>query len=82
MFRHGYWGRDSEEERSLLRSLDIEVDLEREKRYDAIYDALQINPDLKLSKLDQVLPLPPAELPPWSGVQDAVEPESYNNPTY
>jgi hypothetical protein len=47
-----------------------------------IYDALEINPDLKLSRLDQVLPLPPAQLPPWSGVEDAVTPESYDKPTY
>lgn len=82
MFNQGYWDRDSDEERDILRPLGIKVDAERERRYDAIYDALKINPDLKLSKLDQVLPLPPAELPPWSGVQDAVEPQSYNNPTY
>lgn len=58
------------------------IDAERERRYDAIYDTLQINPDLKLSRLDQVLPLPPAPLPKWSGVDSAVEPESNGRPTY
>jgi hypothetical protein len=29
-----------------------------------------------------VLPLPPAKLPKWSGVEDAVEPESDGPPTY
>ena len=82
MFNQGYWVRNSDEEKDALRPLGIKVDAERERRYEAIYDALEINPDLKLSRLDQVLPLPPAKLPPWSGVEDAVEPESYDKPTY
>lgn len=82
LFRHGYWHSDSGEERAALRPLGIEVDLERERRYDAIYDTLKINPDLKLNRLDQVLPLPPAKLPAWSGVDDAVGPESTAPPTY
>ena len=67
------------EARKVWRS---KIDAERERRYDAIYDALKINPDLKLSRLDQVLPLPPAPLPKWSGVDSAVEPESNGRPTY
>lgn len=82
IFNQGYWAVNSDKEREALRPLGITVDAERERRYDAIYDALQINPDLKLSRLDQVLPLPPAELPPWSGIQDAVEPESHDKPAY
>ena len=82
MFRHGYWGKDSDEEKDLLRTLGIGVDPERKRRYSAIYDALEINPDLKLSRLDLILPLPPAQLPPWSKVEDAVTPESYDKPTY
>ena len=58
------------------------IDAERERRYDAIYDTLQINPNLKRSRLDQVLPLPPAPLPNLSGVDSAVEPESNGRPTY
>jgi len=57
MFRLGYWLNDSDEEKAILRPLGIGVDPERERRYEAIYDALQVNPDLKLSRLDQVLPL-------------------------
>lgn len=82
MFNQGYWARNSEKEKDALRPLGIKVDAERERRYEAIYDALEINPDLKLSRLDQVLPLPPAPLPKWSGVDSAVEPESNGRPTY
>ncbi|NRR34414.1 sel1 repeat family protein [Oxalobacteraceae bacterium] len=71
-----------DDERKSLQQLGIKADLERKSRYNAIYDALQINPDLKLSRLDQVLPLPPAKLPEWSGVEDAVTPESTGSPTY
>lgn len=82
LFNQGYWARDSDEEKEALKLLGIKVDAERERRYDAIYDALQINPDLKLSRLDLVLPLPPAKLPAWAGVDDAVTPESTDRPTY
>ena len=82
LFRHGAWAINSDEEKKSLRLLGVGVDPEREKRYTAIYDALQINPDLQLSRLDQVLPLPPAKLPPWSGVEDAVTLESNDTPTY
>lgn len=82
MFNQGYWARNSDNEKDALRPLGIKVDAERERRYEAIYDALEINPDLKLSRLDQVLPLPPAPLPKWSGVDGAVEPESNGRPTY
>jgi TPR repeat protein len=82
IFKNGYWDSDTNEEKNILRPLGIRVDAERERRYEAIYDALEINPDLKLSRLDQVHPLPPAKLPPWSGVDSAVEPESNGRPTY
>ncbi|WP_295991119.1 DUF6396 domain-containing protein [Rugamonas sp.] len=82
MFNDGYWDKGSDEEKAILRPLGIVVDSERESRYQAIYDALEINPDLKLGRLDQVLPLPPAQLPAWSGVGDAVTPESNDRPTY
>lgn len=81
-FLHGDWRSDSDEEEDLLKSLGIGVDPERKKRYEAISDALKINPDLKLPRLDEVLPLPPAQLPPWTGVASAVEPESNAPPTY
>ncbi|APA71620.1 hypothetical protein YQ44_21875 [Janthinobacterium sp. 1_2014MBL_MicDiv] len=82
LFMRGHWPNPLDEEVKILQKFSIARDTERENRYNAIYDALGINPDLKLSRLDQVLPLPPAKLPPWSGVEDAVEPESYDKPTY
>ncbi len=82
MFDQGYWSRDSDQEREVLSPLGITIDREREKRYEAIYDALRINPDLKFGRLELVLPLPPAKLPPWSGIEDAVTPESNELPTY
>jgi TPR repeat protein len=82
MFRHGYWDSESIEESNSLRLLGVDVDPERKRRYRAIHDALQINPDLKLSRLDQVLPLPPAKLPWWSGLEDALTPESKDPPSY
>lgn len=62
--------------------MGIEADPERANRYDIIANALEINPDLKLSRLDQLLPLPPAKLPKWNGIEDAMEPESTAPPTY
>jgi len=65
-----------------LQQLGIQVDPERETRYKAIYDALEINPDLRLSRLDTVLPLPPSKLPRWSNIADVVELEPAGPPTY
>jgi TPR repeat protein len=65
-----------------LRELELQPDSERSKRYEEIQDALALNPDLKLRRLDKVLPLPPAELPSWKGVQDAIEPEKDGPPSY
>jgi TPR repeat protein len=82
LFMRGHWPNPLDEEVKILQKISIARDTERENRYNAFYEALGINPDLKLRRLDQVLPLPPAKLPPWSGVEDAVEPESYDKPTY
>ena len=82
LFMRGHWPNPLDEEVKVLQKFSIARDTERESRYNAIYDALKINPDLKLSKLDLVLPLPPAQLPSWSGVGDAVEPESHDKITY
>ncbi|NRR34207.1 sel1 repeat family protein [Oxalobacteraceae bacterium] len=76
------WETNSDRDRKLLGELGIVEDHDRSLRYRAISDALQINPDLKLSRLDFVLPLPPAKLPAWAGVDDAVEPTSNGPPTY
>ena len=82
LFMNGYWSNKNDQEVMFLRELGVSLDIERKNRYSLIYDILEINPDLKLSKLDLILPLPPAKLPPWSGVEDAVEPESYDHPSY
>lgn len=82
LFADGHGPNVDKEEMEALQLLGIKADLERKNRYNAIYDALQINPDLKLNRLNQVLPLPPAKLPPWSGVNDALTPESNDRPIY
>ncbi|APA71616.1 hypothetical protein YQ44_21840 [Janthinobacterium sp. 1_2014MBL_MicDiv] len=82
IFTDGHGPNADDEDKAGFKLLGIKADASRKDRYNAIYDALQINPDLKLSRLDQVLPLPPAELPPWSSIQDAVEPESHDKPAY
>lgn len=82
MFKFGYWDKGSDEEKAVLRSLGVDVDPERKKRYTEIYDALQINPDLKFGRLDQALPLPPKKLPAWTGVGSATTPESSDPPAY
>lgn len=82
MFGTEDWSLRDKQEQIALRELNILPDPERKRRYDQISDALYLNPDLKLTRLDQVLPLPPAELPTWNGIQDAVEPEPEGPPTY
>jgi TPR repeat protein len=76
------WKSYTAEHMSKLRELELKPDAEREKRYQEIDNALELNPDLRLGLLDKVLPLPPAELPPWNGVQDAIAPETDAPPTY
>ncbi len=82
LFADGHWITTREEGKQALNALGIAVDLERSRRYLAISDALEVNPDLKFSRLDQVLPLPPAKLSDWRGIEDALEPESTAAPTY
>jgi TPR repeat protein len=82
MFDRDQWNLLDKQDQVALKDVAILPDSEREGRYDQISDALDLNPDLKLARLDQVLPLPPAELPTWRGVQDAIEPEPDGPPTY
>jgi TPR repeat protein len=77
-----HWRSRDKQEQATFRELDILPDSERESRYYQIFQALDLNPDLKLARLDKVLPLPPAELPAWQGVQDAIEPEPAAPPSY
>jgi uncharacterized protein len=81
-FRTENWNRFNVEELNTLRGLDLKPDPERKARYKAIKNALELNPDLRLTLLDKVLPLPPAELPPWNGVQDVIEPKTERPPSY
>lgn len=76
------WHHFPAEQQIKLRELGIKPDAERKARYKAIAKALELNPDLKLTRLDKVLPLPPADLPLWNGVLDAVEPEIESLPSY
>ena len=62
MFNQEDWSLRDKKDQNALRERDILPDPERKLRYDQISDALDLNPDLKLTRLDQVLPLPPAEL--------------------
>lgn len=82
LFEEGYWINTKNEGKGALKALGITVDTERASRYGTIAQVLEINPDLKLSRLNLVLPLPPSTLPNWSGVDDALEPESYGQPIY
>lgn len=43
------------------------MDVARAQRYSVLGDALWRNPDLRFPSLDEVLPLPPAQLPQWNG---------------
>jgi hypothetical protein len=76
------WSLRDKQDQVALKELEILPDPERKTRYKQIEQALDLNPDLKLARLDQVLPLPPAELPAWQGVQDAIEPEPDGPRTY
>lgn len=82
MFDTKDWSQRDKQEQNALKQLEILPDPKRSERYEQISDALNINPDLRLSRLDQVLPLPPMKLPPWQGIQDAIEPEPEGSPSY
>ena len=76
------WSTRDKKDQTVLEELNIRPDSDRERRYDQISGALDLNPDLKLTRLDQMVPLPPAELPAWKGIHEAIEPESDGPPTY
>ena len=48
------------------------IDKARAQRYMKLSDALLFNPDRRFPNLDKILPLPPAELPPWDGQRDSL----------
>ncbi|SFV02009.1 hypothetical protein SAMN05216552_1020118 [Pseudoduganella namucuonensis] len=82
LFGDGNRRTSTEQEKDEFKQLGVFVDLDREKRYREISDALVVNPDLKFSRLDEFLPLPPAKLPEWRGVSDVITPEPDGPPTY
>ena len=47
-------------------------DMERGERYGELNDALSWNRYRRLPNLDKILPLPPAELPPWDGTRESL----------
>lgn len=57
------------EDQAEMYNLELELDLERSKRYAVIQDYLStydyLNP--KVPDLDEIVPLPPAKLPEWDG---------------
>lgn len=70
-------------------NLKLPIDLERSKAYAEIEFALMGdstrsgNPFLKFPRLNEVLPLPPAKMPPWQGIYSAMSKEDaayYQNP--
>lgn len=79
VFHEKYWTEYREE---LLEPLGLVADPARSKRYRDITKALEINPDLRFGQLDAVLPLPPAQLPEWRGIEAALTPEPEGAPTY
>jgi len=48
------------------------IDKARAERYSILGDALFFDPNRRFPNLDKVLPLPPAQLPPWNGDRDTL----------
>jgi hypothetical protein len=54
------------------RMLPPFIDKARGKRYSMLNYALSFNPSRRFPNLDKILPLPPADLPPWDGTRDSL----------
>lgn len=65
-----------------IRSLGQAVDLERQRRYDAIQDFLHRYDYLnaRIPEINDIVPLPPAKLPPWTGNFQWLEEHEANVP--
>ena len=48
------------------------IDKARAERYGVLNRELGFNPNARFPNLDKVLPLPPADLPPWNGDRDTL----------
>lgn len=82
LFSEGYWPHLGLKTKPSLEALGIQVDRERSDRYQKIAEALELNPDLKFGRLKKILPLPPAKLPPWNGIEEALDVVTDQPPTY
>ncbi|WBS03650.1 DUF6396 domain-containing protein [Pseudoduganella sp. SL102] len=81
LFEKGSWPYNKKQNQEFA-NIGIFIDVERSRRYELIEAALKINPDLKFSKLDEILPLPPARLPEWKGYEAGLEEENLESPRY
>jgi TPR repeat protein len=82
LFEPESWHEKSKEERDELMHFGIGPDADRTARYRIISSALEVNPDLRFARLDNAIPLPPAELPNWHGIEEALALETNDPPTY
>jgi hypothetical protein len=48
------------------------IDKARAARYSVLLEALEFNPFRRFPNLDRILPLPPADLPPWDGTRESL----------
>lgn len=48
------------------------VDKARSERYRILTQGLDLHPDRRFPNLDKILPLPPTDLPPWNGDDEAL----------
>ncbi|RUS66440.1 hypothetical protein CUZ56_01719 [Saezia sanguinis] len=65
------------------KRLGVTDDKPRAQAYREIKDALDENMFLRFPQLNEVLPLPPAKMPPWKGIYSAMSPDDaayYQNP--
>lgn len=75
LFSNGYWGGSSDDERKEnFKKIGILVDVEREKWYEKLMDALKVNPDLRLRRLNDFMPLPPKEVRQWREIAELEDP--------
>jgi hypothetical protein len=54
------------------RMIAPHLDKARSDRYVILSNALDFDPERRFPNLDKVLPLPPADLPPWNGDRDTL----------
>lgn len=54
------------------RMIAPRLDKARSDRYVILSNALDFDPERRFPNLDKVLPLPPADLPPWNGDEDTL----------